>query len=390
MPRYDTRAEHLPAGRHVEGHEPCRHEARHDAQFGAGRGIADGLAPLRFHGGVRIFAPVAVYLHGAQTAPHLIVFGIQQGQRGKGVNEMKPDCSPAHERAATLAIDKQPASAGLDTCQTTTERKPPDKSKATSLLLRLLYWIYERRLLDQLKQRPMPRHIGIILDGNRRHARKRGLSDPCEIYQRGADKLDDIMDWCAEMRIPAVTLWVFSTENLKRSPAEVSGILSAIEAKVAALAHDPFMHQNRVRVQAIGRLDLLPESVVAAIRAAETATAQHDLMTLTIAVGYGGREEIADAVRRFIQMQARQGASLSDVVERITPEAIACHLYAADLPDPDLIIRTSGEIRLSGFLLWQSVHSEFYFTDVLWPAFRKIDFLRAIRAYQARNRRFGR
>jgi short-chain Z-isoprenyl diphosphate synthase len=236
----------------------------------------------------------------------------------------------------------------------------------------------------------MPRHIGIILDGNRRHARKRGLSDPCEIYQRGADKLDQILNWCAELRIPAVTLWVFSTENLKRSRAEVSGILAAIEAKVAALAHDPFMHQKRVRVQAIGRLDLLPESVVAAIRAAETATAQYDLMTLTIAVGYGGREEIADAVRSFIQMQARQGASLSDVIERITPEAIACHLYAADLPDPDLIIRTSGEIRLSGFLLWQSVHSEFHFTDVLWPAFRKIDFLRAIRAYQARNRRFGR
>ena len=226
--------------------------------------------------------------------------------------------------------------------------------------------------------------------GNRRHARKRGLSDPCEIYQRGAEKLDDILDWCAELCIPAVTLWVFSTENLKRSRAEVSGILSAIETKVAALAHDPFLHQERIHIQAIGRLDLLPESVVAAIRAAERATAQYNSMTLTIAVGYGGREEIADAVRDFVRSQAQQGASLSDVIERITPEAIACHLYAANLPDPDLIIRTSGEIRLSGFLLWQSVHSEFYFTDALWPALRKVDFLRAIRAYQARNRRFGR
>ena len=297
--------------------------------------------------------------------------------------------SPAHARAATLACDK-PSSAQLDARRMATARTLPRRGKATAPLFRFLYWIYERRLLDQLKWRPMPRHIGIILDGNRRHARKRGLRDPCEIYQRGADKLDDILDWCAELRFPAVTLWVFSTENLKRSRVEVSGILAAIEAKVAALAHDPFTHQNRVRVQAIGRLDLLPELVVAAIRAAETATAQHDLMTLTIAVGYGGREEIADAVRSFIQMQARQGASLSDIIERITPEAIACNLYAADLPDPDLIIRTSGEIRLSGFLLWQSVHSEFYFTDVLWPAFRKVDFLRAIRAYQARNRRFGR
>ncbi len=303
---------------------------------------------------------------------------------------MNPGWSPAHERAATLTFDRRVASARLDASQNATERKQPDKGTAASLLLRFLYWIYERRLLDLLKRRPMPRHIGIILDGNRRHARKRGLSDPCEIYQRGAEKLDDILDWCADLRIPALTLWVFSTENLKRTQAEVSGILSAIEAKVAALADDPFMHQKRIRIQAIGRLDLLPESVVAAIRAAEIATAQYDLMTLTIAVGYGGREEIADAVRSFIKMQAQQGSSLSEVIERITPEAIACHLYAADLPDPDLIIRTSGEIRLSGFLLWQSVHSEFYFTDVLWPAFRKVDFLRAIRAYQARNRRFGR
>ena len=298
--------------------------------------------------------------------------------------------SPAHERVAALAFDKQAGSAQLETWLNATERKPPETSTATSPLLRFLYWIYERRLLNQLKQKPTPRHVGIILDGNRRHARKRGLSDPCQIYQRGAEKLDDILDWCAELHIPAVTLWVFSTENLKRSQAEVYGILSAIEAKVAALAHDPFMHQKRIRIQAIGRLDLLPESVVAAIRAAETATAQYDSMTLTIAVGYGGREEIADAVRTFVKVQALQGASLSDVIERITPEAIACHLYAADLPDPDLIIRTSGEIRLSGFLLWQSVHSEFYFTDVLWPAFRKVDFLRAVRAYQARNRRFGR
>jgi short-chain Z-isoprenyl diphosphate synthase len=307
---------------------------------------------------------------------------------------MSPALNPARERAATLAFDKQlDEQAALirpETWQNATERKPHAKGTAISLLLRFLYWLYERRLLDLLKRRPMPRHIGIILDGNRRDARKRGLSDPCAIYQRGAEKLDDILDWCADLRIPALTLWVFSTENLKRTQAEVSGILSAIEAKVAALAHDPFMHQKRVRIQAIGRLDLLPESVVAAIRAAETATAQYDLMTLTIAVGYGGREEIADAVRSFIKTQARGGASLSDVIERITPEAIACHLYAADLPDPDLIIRTSGEIRLSGFLLWQSVHSEFYFTDVLWPAFRKVDFLRAIRAYQARNRRFGR
>ena len=203
---------------------------------------------------------------------------------------MNPGCSPAYERATVLACDKQAASARLDVWQKDRERKPPDKGTAGSLLLRFLYWIYERRLLNQLEQKAMPRHVGIILDGNRRHARKRGLSDPSEIYQRGAEKLDDVLDWCAELRIPAVTLWVFSPENLKRSQAEVSGILSAIEAKVMALAHDPFMHQKRIRVQAIGRLDLLPESVVAAIRAAEIATAQYDLMTLRLQLGTeGGR-----------------------------------------------------------------------------------------------------
>ena len=303
---------------------------------------------------------------------------------------MNPGWSPAHERAATLPFDRQAASVRLDARQTAKERRPSDNSTAASPLLRFLYWIYERRLLNQLKQRPMPRHVGIILDGNRRHARKRGLSDPYEIYQRGAEKLDHILDWCANLRIPAVTLWVFSTENLKRSQAEVTGILSAIEAKVAALAHDPFVQRRHIRVRAIGRLDILPESVVAAIRAAEAATTQNNSMALTIAVAYGGREEITDAVRALLKTEAQQGAALSEAIERITPEAIARHLYAADLPDPDLIIRTSGEVRLSGFLLWQSVHSEFYFTDVLWPALRKVDFLRAIRAYQARNRRFGR
>jgi short-chain Z-isoprenyl diphosphate synthase len=258
-----------------------------------------------------------------------------------------------------------------------------------SLPLRFLYWIYERRLLQQIVQRPMPRHIGIILDGNRRHARQQGIH-PHTIYQRGAKKLDDILDWCAELSIPAVTLWVFSTENFKRSQIEVSSILAAIEAKVRTLALNPFLHQNRIRVRAIGRLDVLPESVAAAFRTAQSATAQYDSMTLTIAVAYGGREEIVDAVRKLLKAQAKWNKSMPDLIESITPEAIASNLYAADLPDPDLIIRTSGEIRLSGFLLWQSVNSEFYFTDVLWPAFRRIDFLRAIRAYQARNRRQGR
>ena len=198
-----------------------------------------------------------------------------------------------------------------------------------------------------------------------------------------------MLGWCTELSLPAVTLWVFSTENLKRSPEGVSGILATIETKIAAVARDPLTHQRRVRIKAIGRLDVLPESVLTELRSAETATANNDAVRLTIAVAYGGREEIVDAVRTMLREQSAKAIPLPEIIENITPASLGRYLYAADLPDPDLIIRTSGEIRLSGFLLWQSAHSEFYFTDVLWPEFRKIDFLRAIRSYQARHRRFG-
>ncbi|HLY45350.1 MAG TPA: polyprenyl diphosphate synthase [Stellaceae bacterium] len=254
---------------------------------------------------------------------------------------------------------------------------------------RLLYYLYGRRLARDIAREPLPRHIGIILDGNRRHGRRIGVTEPREVYDIGAGKLDDVLDWCVEFDIPAVTLWVFSTENFSRPAVEVSGILAAIEAKLAALARDPVIHRRRVRVRAIGRLCLLPEELVAAIETAEHATAGYDGVDLNIAVAYGGRQEIADAVQAMLSCLVEEGASLADAVSQVTPEAIARHLYTAGLPDPDLIIRTSGEIRLSGFLLWQSAHSEFYFTDVNWPAFRKIDFLRAIRTYQQRRRRFG-
>ena len=254
----------------------------------------------------------------------------------------------------------------------------------------VLCYFYERRLLRQICSGPMPTHIGIILDGNRRYGQRLGLTDPHAIYSLGARKLDEVLDWCGQLAIPAVTLWVFSTENFERPTEQVSGILAAIEAKMRSLADDPQIHRQRVRVQAIGKLKLLPASTLAAIGAAREATAGYNGMVLTIAVAYGGREEIADAVQALLYEEMRKGATLADAIERITPAAISRHLYMAGLPDPDLIIRTSGEIRLSGFLLWQSVHSEFYFSDVYWPAFRKIDFLRAVRAYQQRKRRFGR
>lgn len=258
-----------------------------------------------------------------------------------------------------------------------------------SLAIRPLYRLYERWLLRQVLELPIPGHIGIILDGNRRYGESRGICEPREIYSWGARKLDDVLNWCGELTVPAVTLCVFSTDNLERPVDHVTGILSAIEAKVRALAHDPQIHHQRVRVQAIGRLELLPGSIVAALRAAREATASYDGMVLTIAIAYSGREEIVDAVRALMAEQAKRGLELVDAIEEITPAAIERHLYMGGSPDPDLIIRTSGEIRLSGFLLWESAYSEFYFCDVPWPEFRKIDFLRAVRAYQHRKRRFG-
>jgi short-chain Z-isoprenyl diphosphate synthase len=177
---------------------------------------------------------------------------------------------------------------------------------------------------------------------------------------------------------------------LKRQEAEVSAILAAVKAKIAALAKDPAIHHRRVRLKAMGRLDLLPPSLVTVLREAEQATAGYDSLKLTIAIAYGGHEEIADAVRDLVRQKVRRGVDWDAIVDEITPSAIAEHLYTVGLPNLDLIIRTSGEIRLSGFLLWQSVHSEFYFSDVEWPEFRRVDFLRAVRSFQQRSRRFGR
>jgi len=260
---------------------------------------------------------------------------------------------------------------------------------STNSVLSLLYQLYERRLLRQVRGSAMPRHVGIILDGNRRYGRQQKLTNPREVYVVGANKLDDLIDWCVQLGIPAITLWVLSTDNLDRDPEEVTGIVAAVEGKLKLLAKDPQIHRRKIRVRAVGRLELLPTSTLTAVRVVEEMTKTYDGMHLTIAAAYGGRQEIADAVRALLREHANQGKALDEVIRLITPEEIGRYLYAPDLPDPDLIIRTSGEIRLSGFLLWQSVHSEFYFTDVFWPAFRRIDFLRAVRAYQQRHRRFG-
>ena len=255
------------------------------------------------------------------------------------------------------------------------------------MLKKLIYRIYERRLEAEVRASVRPRHIGVILDGNRRFAEKAGHATVTLGHQLGADKAEELVGWCDEIGIPVVTLWGLSIDNFRRDPDELAAIIEIVEDRVERLLEPD--HRGRRRVRAVGRRELLPASTQAAIARVEAATAENGPYELIIAVAYGGREEITDAVRRLIVDRIQRGDSLEGVAAHLEPDEIARHLYAADIPDPDLIIRTSGEVRLSGFLLWQSAYSEYYFCDVFWPEFRRIDFLRAIRSYAHRERRLG-
>jgi short-chain Z-isoprenyl diphosphate synthase len=252
---------------------------------------------------------------------------------------------------------------------------------------KLLYFSYAKILEREVKRGFLPTHIGLILDGNRRYAKEMGIDDVTWGHVEGAKKLDEVLKWCAEMDIKIVTIWVFSTDNTQRNKEEIEGLLNVIETKIDELSRNPVIRQLGYRIRVLGNLDLLPERLQEVIRTCEDRTKDHDRRSLNIAVGYGGREEIVEAVKKAIR---EKGPSTgADLAESITIDDITSHLYTCGLPDPDLIIRTSGEVRLSGFLLWQSAYSEFYFCDAFWPVFRKIDFLRAIRSYQQRSRRFG-
>lgn len=261
--------------------------------------------------------------------------------------------------------------------------------RGVRLLLYPMYWGYERRLAGQVAVGQVPTHIGLILDGNRRFARIRGL-DATLGHQFGVSKLQEVLAWCLDLKVRHVTLYVFSTENFGRSEDEVDCLLDLFVRESARLLDEPRLKSERVRIKVIGQRDRLPERVVAASDALERSTAGHDGMLLTIALAYSGREEITDAVKGLLEAAAAEGRSLESVAAGLSARQIEQHLYTEGVPDPDFIIRTSGEQRLSGFLLWQAAYSEFYFCDVLWPAFRRIDFLRAVRTYQHRGRRFGR
>ncbi len=247
----------------------------------------------------------------------------------------------------------------------------------------LPYRLYEKRLLRTLPADRIPHHIGVMCDGNRRWAKAFGEGVEGG-YVAGADKIEEFLGWCDELDVQLVTLWLLSTDNLNRAPAQTGPLLRVIEDLVDELAAT-----GRWRILPVGALDLLPNDTARRLKAAAERTALVDGMVVNVAIAYGGRRELADAVRSLLHDHAAQGTTLEELAEVIDVEHIAEHLYTRGQPDPDLVIRTSGEQRMSGFLLWQSVHSEFYFCEAMWPDFRRTDFLRAIRNYAARNRRFG-
>jgi short-chain Z-isoprenyl diphosphate synthase len=251
-----------------------------------------------------------------------------------------------------------------------------------------LYRLYARRLRGQLTSDRLPRHVGIIMDGSRRWARQQDMADPRLGHRYGAEHAENVLSWCERAGIKHVTVFVCSAENLaSRSSAEISFLMRVIEQVVSGkLSQDPAW-----RVHIAGDLDMLPDSTVRALKqAVEASSTCPTGAHLTLAVGYGGRQEVVDAFRALLAEHAQLGTPLAQLAETITPEDIARHLYTAGQPEPDLVIRTSGEQRLSNFLLWQSAYSELYFCEAYWPAFREIDFLRALRSFAARTRRHGR
>jgi tritrans,polycis-undecaprenyl-diphosphate synthase [geranylgeranyl-diphosphate specific] len=256
-------------------------------------------------------------------------------------------------------------------------------SHIPSFLLRPLYHLYEGYLIDEIRKSQIPHHIGIIMDGNRRFGEEAGILT-WEAHNRGAQKLEDIMDWCDELAIKEITVYAFSTENFTRPIDEVKRLMDLFEKKFYDISQDERVHKNKIRVKALGKLELLPEKVRKAIKTAEDATRDYDNSFMNICIAYGGRSEIIEAFKKVAQKMQEGTLSL----ETITEETIKKNLYRAG-PDPDLIIRTGGEIRLSNFLLFQAAYSELFFCDIYFPAFRKVDFLRIIREFQKRKRRFG-
>jgi short-chain Z-isoprenyl diphosphate synthase len=247
--------------------------------------------------------------------------------------------------------------------------------------------VYEKRLLRQLDRDALPRHIGVIHDGHRRYARAEKLPDYQASYRVGMTKFEAFLQWTSELEIQAVTCWLLSTENLQRSDEELRPYYSVLIDLFDRIPQSPA--GVGVKVKFIGSLDLLPSDLVEAAKHLEERCSLGS-RRVTIALAYGGRQEIVDAVKDLVTDLAREGFGADEMSEHINRDAMSARMYASDLPDPDLVLRTSGEARLSGFMLWQAAYAEYSFVDVYWPAFRRVDFLRAMRDFTLRERRFGR
>ncbi len=255
-----------------------------------------------------------------------------------------------------------------------------------NILSRALYPLYESRLLRELKGARQPKHIAIMADGNRRWAREAGFTDISHGHRAGAKKIGEMVSWCGDTEVEVVTVYLLSTENLGRDPEELQLLFGILVDVVEELAKSDY----GCRVRLVGHLDLLPVDIAQRMREAASSTEERTGVCVNIAVGYGGRQEIVDAVHNLVAEEAAAGTPVTEIAGKVTVESLSRHLYTSGQPDPDLVIRTSGEQRLSGFLLWQAAYSEIWFTDTYWPAFRRIDFLRALRDYSRRSRRFGR
>jgi tritrans,polycis-undecaprenyl-diphosphate synthase [geranylgeranyl-diphosphate specific] len=248
----------------------------------------------------------------------------------------------------------------------------------------VVYDAYEKRLRAEVTKGPIPQHVAVIMDGNRRAAEELG-HDRLEGHEFGRERLEKMMEWCLEIGVKHITVYAFSTENFSRSPEEVAKLVGLFVENFRKAGDDERVHKYRIRIRALGRIEMLPKEVREAIEYAEKRTQHYDSYFFNIAVAYGGRDELLQAIRSV----AHDVKSGKIGPEDIDEHAISSRLYTKDMPDPDLIIRTSGEERISNFLLWQLAYSELYFTDVFWPAFRKVDFLRAVREFQMRRRRYG-
>jgi len=250
----------------------------------------------------------------------------------------------------------------------------------------LIYKIYEKHLTNQINQFPFPQHIGIILDGNRRWSKIMEI-DKAKGHQMGADIAEDLLNWIYDLGIKITTVYVLSNENLNRESDELENIYSLLEDKLIGLYNDKRIHDKQIRVKSIGDFSILPERLQNILKKLETRTEKYQNMYLNIAIAYGGQKELIDAIRKIATLVQENKIQIDDIDEKI----IEANLYTAHLPqaEPDLILRTSGEKRLSGFLLWQSAYSELIFVDIFWPEFRKIDLMRAIRTFQKRARRYG-